>query len=232
MPRRRRDRAPRVARCGRGAGGGARAEIDTAARDRDWLEHAVGELDALAPEPGEEETLADRRRTMQRAGEDRRRPARDRGAGVGRRGRPVEAAPGRAHPRARRARSCRAGRGAGGDRPRGDRRRAGRGSAGRGAPRARIRSARAGGRRGAAVRTARHGAQAPRPARRPRRRWPTICAASSSGSTAARRASPRWRPIVARKAEAYAAAAAALSQARARPPPRASTRRSPANSRR
>ena len=45
----------------------ARAEIETAARDREWLEHAVGELDALAPEPGEEETLADRRRTMQRA---------------------------------------------------------------------------------------------------------------------------------------------------------------------
>ena len=37
------------------------------ARDRDWLEHAVGELAAFAPEPGEEETLADRRRTMQRA---------------------------------------------------------------------------------------------------------------------------------------------------------------------
>ncbi|MES2339108.1 MAG: DNA repair protein RecN [Pseudomonadota bacterium] len=45
----------------------ARAEIETAARDRDWLEHAVGELDALAPEPGEEETLADRRRIMQRS---------------------------------------------------------------------------------------------------------------------------------------------------------------------
>ena len=45
----------------------ARAEIQTAARDRDWLEHAVAELTALAPEPGEEEQLADRRRTMQRA---------------------------------------------------------------------------------------------------------------------------------------------------------------------
>ena len=40
----------------------ARAEIETAARDRDWLEHAVAELTALAPEPGEEELLADRRR--------------------------------------------------------------------------------------------------------------------------------------------------------------------------
>jgi len=45
----------------------ARAEIEAAARDRDWLEHAVAELAALAPEPGEEEALADRRRTMQRA---------------------------------------------------------------------------------------------------------------------------------------------------------------------
>jgi DNA repair protein RecN (Recombination protein N) len=45
----------------------ARAEIETAARDREWLEHTVAELDKLAPRPGEEETLADQRRTMQRA---------------------------------------------------------------------------------------------------------------------------------------------------------------------
>ena len=45
----------------------AHAEIETAARDRDWLEHAVGELTTLGAEPGEEETLADKRRTMQRA---------------------------------------------------------------------------------------------------------------------------------------------------------------------
>jgi len=45
----------------------ARAEIDAAARDRDYLEHAVAELRQLAPEPGEEETLAERRRSMQRA---------------------------------------------------------------------------------------------------------------------------------------------------------------------
>ncbi len=43
------------------------AEMDTAARDRDWLEHAVAELDVLAPQAGEEEALADRRRMMQRA---------------------------------------------------------------------------------------------------------------------------------------------------------------------
>lgn len=41
--------------------------IAAAQRDRDWLEHAVAELSALAPEAGEEETLAERRRTMQRA---------------------------------------------------------------------------------------------------------------------------------------------------------------------
>ena len=45
----------------------ARAELETVARDRAWLEHAVAELTALAAEPGEEETLADKRRTMQRA---------------------------------------------------------------------------------------------------------------------------------------------------------------------
>ena len=45
----------------------AQAEIETALRDREWLDHAVTELDALAPEPGEEEILADRRRDMQRA---------------------------------------------------------------------------------------------------------------------------------------------------------------------
>ncbi|MDR6147517.1 DNA repair protein RecN (Recombination protein N) [Sphingomonas sp. SORGH_AS870] len=45
----------------------AREEIETAARDREWLEHAVAELTRLAPEPGEEESLADRRRTMQRS---------------------------------------------------------------------------------------------------------------------------------------------------------------------
>ncbi|PAX08252.1 DNA repair protein RecN [Sphingomonas lenta] len=45
----------------------ARAEIEAAARDREWLEHAVDELTRLAPEPGEEEALADKRRGMQRA---------------------------------------------------------------------------------------------------------------------------------------------------------------------
>ncbi len=45
---------------------GARADQDLAERDRDWLEHSVAELRALAPDPGEEEALAERRATMQR----------------------------------------------------------------------------------------------------------------------------------------------------------------------
>src|SRR5690242_1814901 len=44
----------------------ARAEQDDADRDREWLEHAVAELTALAPQPGEEDELAERRATMQR----------------------------------------------------------------------------------------------------------------------------------------------------------------------
>jgi len=37
-----------------------------AARDRDWLSHAVAELDAFAPQDGEEEALATRRADLQR----------------------------------------------------------------------------------------------------------------------------------------------------------------------
>lgn len=44
----------------------ARLTQEAAARDREWLEHAVAELTALAPEPGEEAQLAERRATMQR----------------------------------------------------------------------------------------------------------------------------------------------------------------------
>src|SRR4051812_3326867 len=43
----------------------ARAEADAAERDRDWLEHAVAELGRLAPEAGEEESLAALRASMQ-----------------------------------------------------------------------------------------------------------------------------------------------------------------------
>jgi DNA repair protein RecN (Recombination protein N) len=44
----------------------ARTDLDTAERDREWLEHAVGELRQLAPEPGEEEVLASERAAMQK----------------------------------------------------------------------------------------------------------------------------------------------------------------------
>ncbi|KQM28216.1 MULTISPECIES: DNA repair protein RecN [unclassified Sphingomonas] len=60
-------RAYRDWRTAEAALGAALAEIEVAQRDREWLEHAVAELTALAPESGEEETLAERRRSMQRA---------------------------------------------------------------------------------------------------------------------------------------------------------------------
>jgi DNA repair protein RecN (Recombination protein N) len=45
---------------------GAKDELAVAARDRDYLEHAVAELDKLAPEPGEEQELAALRANMQK----------------------------------------------------------------------------------------------------------------------------------------------------------------------
>jgi DNA repair protein RecN (Recombination protein N) len=44
----------------------AREDLEAAARDREWLEHAVAELGRLAPEPGEEEALAALRSDMQK----------------------------------------------------------------------------------------------------------------------------------------------------------------------
>jgi DNA repair protein RecN (Recombination protein N) len=44
----------------------ATAELETAERDREWLEHAVAELTAFGAEPGEEETLAEERSRMQK----------------------------------------------------------------------------------------------------------------------------------------------------------------------
>ncbi|MEA3002425.1 MAG: repair protein RecN [Sphingomonadales bacterium] len=44
----------------------AREALDLAARDREWLEHAVAELAKLAPEQGEEEALAALRANMQK----------------------------------------------------------------------------------------------------------------------------------------------------------------------
>jgi DNA repair protein RecN (Recombination protein N) len=44
-----------------------RAEVERAAREAEWLRHAVAELNALAPQPGEETALADRRAAMMQA---------------------------------------------------------------------------------------------------------------------------------------------------------------------
>lgn len=44
----------------------ARGALDEAERDREWLEHCVAELGALAPQPGEEAELAEARSTMQK----------------------------------------------------------------------------------------------------------------------------------------------------------------------
>ncbi|MEO1000845.1 MAG: AAA family ATPase, partial [Pseudomonadota bacterium] len=52
-------------RAAEGALADARAVAEEAARDAEFLRHAVGELDALAPEPGEEATLDTARRRMQ-----------------------------------------------------------------------------------------------------------------------------------------------------------------------
>jgi DNA repair protein RecN (Recombination protein N) len=43
----------------------ARAEAAAAERDRDYLQHSVGEIEALSPEEGEETRLAEERATMQ-----------------------------------------------------------------------------------------------------------------------------------------------------------------------
>jgi DNA repair protein RecN (Recombination protein N) len=44
----------------------AMENAENAARDREWLEHAVAELTAFGPEPGEEATVAEARATIQR----------------------------------------------------------------------------------------------------------------------------------------------------------------------
>jgi DNA repair protein RecN (Recombination protein N) len=43
----------------------ARAEAAAAERDRDYLAHAVAEIEALSPEPGEETKLAEERAAIQ-----------------------------------------------------------------------------------------------------------------------------------------------------------------------
>ena len=44
-----------------------REALESAQRERDWLEHVVNELEELAPEPGEEERLAEERQRMMHA---------------------------------------------------------------------------------------------------------------------------------------------------------------------
>jgi DNA repair protein RecN (Recombination protein N) len=44
----------------------ARADLDNAARDREWLEHAVQQLRGIEAQPGEEQALARERSTMQK----------------------------------------------------------------------------------------------------------------------------------------------------------------------
>ena len=44
----------------------ARAALDEATRDREWLEHCVAELQTLAPQPGEDAELAEARAAMQK----------------------------------------------------------------------------------------------------------------------------------------------------------------------
>src|SRR3546814_12124143 len=44
----------------------SRASVENAARDREYLTHAVDELTRFAPEPGEEPTLAEERATQQK----------------------------------------------------------------------------------------------------------------------------------------------------------------------
>ncbi len=44
----------------------ARDDLESAARDREWLEHAVAELGQFAPQPGEESELAEARAAMQK----------------------------------------------------------------------------------------------------------------------------------------------------------------------
>ena len=79
-----------------------------------------------------------------------------------------------------------------------------------------VRSGAARGRRDAAVRPARAGAQAPRPARRSRGAGRRAGARGSTDRERRRRASPRWSARCETRARAYDAAAAALSEARRR----------------
>ena len=68
----------------------AQARLDAVRADEEFLRHAVGELDALSPEPGEDAELDARRRLMQaaeRIGEDIQKAAQALGHGDGAEGR-------------------------------------------------------------------------------------------------------------------------------------------------
>ena len=121
----------------------AAAAVDAGQRDRDWLDHAVAELTALAPVAGEEADLAAARATMQKGarlagdlGDGDRAPARLRR-------RTRRAAAGGAAPRPTRARAPATRRRARQPRSRGDRGERGRGRARRRGGRAQLRPGRA-----------------------------------------------------------------------------------------
>jgi DNA repair protein RecN (Recombination protein N) len=61
------ERAWRERRAAEAAVAMHRAEVERAAREADWLRHAVEELNGLAPQPGEEQSLAERRAEMLQA---------------------------------------------------------------------------------------------------------------------------------------------------------------------
>ncbi|HWP25616.1 MAG TPA: DNA repair protein RecN [Xanthobacteraceae bacterium] len=61
------ERAWRERRAAEAAVAMHRAEVERAAREADWLRHAVEELNGLAPQPGEEQSLAERRAGMMQA---------------------------------------------------------------------------------------------------------------------------------------------------------------------
>ena len=199
-PRAALSRAPRRASRRRGA-------------EADFLRHAVDELDALAPQPGEEAALAERRAAMMQAekvASDLREA--HRGASPAR-ARPMPALVGRVRRLERRAR---AGAGAGRAGRHGARRgaRCARGGARRargGAARRRVRPARARADRGAAVRAARRRPQIRCAGRRSRRPGASASRPISPRSTPARSGSRRSEQAAREAEAAYDAAAAALS---------------------
>ena len=150
----------------------------------------LAEIDALAPEAGEETRLAEERAAMQAGLKAGRKPERTRRAAgwVGRRAGPASACC--AADRARSRRSSAAGGGAGGAGPRGDR---GERGGGQDRPRRRrsdVRSGAAGGGRGAAVR---HSRACRASIASSRMRWPSLrtgCAPSFRRSRPAGSGSP------------------------------------------